>query len=116
MFGSSLVAGLILTHVSVLIRYYFDYASAQIWLSAIREMSRHDPSVQRPSQVCEGTTLAGSIPRHMAPAQAEADANSCAAVRSCRTPETRPRAVSSGCDPYRNSSFCAPEVPKHDAG
>src|SRR5215510_15668216 len=105
-----------MSKASALIRYHFDYASAQIWRSAVREMSRHDPSVQRPSQVFEGTTWAGSIPRHVAPAQAEADANSCAAVRSYRTPETRPRAVSSGCDPYRNSSFCAPEVPRHDAG
>src|SRR5437660_11274208 len=101
------------TCIWVLIRYHFDYESAQIWRSAVLETSRYDPSVRRPSQVFDGTTWAGSIPRHVAPAQAEAGANSCEAVRSCRTPETRPRAVSSGWDPYSNSRFCAPEVPRH---
>jgi len=101
---------------SVLIRYYFNYGSAQIGRSAVLETSRHDPSDQRPSQGFEGSTGAGSIPQHAVPAPAAAGANSYEAVQSCKTPETRPRAVSSGCDPYRNSSFCAPKVPRHDAG
>ena len=34
--------------LSVLIRYHFDYESAQIWQSEVLEMSKHDPSVRRP--------------------------------------------------------------------
>jgi hypothetical protein len=54
---------------SVLIRYHFDYESAQIWQAKVLEMSKHDPSVRRPCQGCDGTTWAGSIPRHVTPAQ-----------------------------------------------
>src|SRR5215471_8560725 len=86
----------------VLICCHFDYESAQIWRSAVHEMSRHDPSARQPWQVCDGTTWAESVPRYGVPAQAEASANSYAAVRSCRRPETRPPVVSSGSDPYRN--------------
>ena len=32
----------IFAHVGVLIRYYFDYESARIWLSEALEMARHD--------------------------------------------------------------------------
>src|SRR5262245_3265144 len=101
---------------SVLIRYYFDYGSAQIWRSAVLETSRHEPSDQRPSQGFEGSTWAGAIPQQVVPAPAAAGANAYEAVQSCQTPATRPRAVSSGCDPYRNSRFGAPKVPRHDAG
>src|SRR5262245_19253973 len=93
----------------VLIRYHFDYESAQIWRSKVLEMSKHDPSVRRPCQGFDGTTWAGSVPRHVTPAQIEASASSCEAGRSCRRPETAPRASSYGYDPYRHSRFCAPE-------
>src|SRR5262245_53920578 len=105
-----------LFRILVLIRYHFDYEAARIWRSRVLETSRHDLSVQRPFQVCGGATWAGSVPRHVVPDQAKARANSCAAVRSCRKPERRPRAASSGSNPYRNSSFCEPEAPRHDAG
>ena len=104
------------TKLLVLIRYHFDYESAQIWRSEVRETSRHDPSALQPWQVFEGTTWAESVLRHVVPAQAEAGANLYAAVQSSRRPETRPHVVSSGYDPYRNSGFCAPEVLKHVAG
>ncbi len=44
----------------VLIRYHFDYESAQIWWSAVLETSRHDPSVLLPCQGFDGTTWAES--------------------------------------------------------
>jgi hypothetical protein len=100
----------------VLIRYHFDYELVQIWRSEVHETPRHDPSARQPWQGFDGTTWAESVPRHVVPAQAEAGANSYAAVQSCRRPETRPHAVSSGYDPYRNSGFCALEVLKHVAG
>src|SRR5262244_397758 len=101
--------------VSVLIRYHFDYESVQIWQSEALETSRRDLSVRRPCQGLGGTTWAESGPRHVAPAQAEAGASSCAAWQNCRRLERGPHAVSSACDPYRNSSSCAPEAPKHGA-
>src|SRR6516162_2375742 len=86
----------------VLIRYHSDYEVARIWWSKVRETSRHDLSVQRPFQGFGGATWAGSVPWHVVPDPAETCANSCAAVRSCRRPERRPRAAASGCDPYRS--------------
>ena len=109
-----LISGL--RKIWVLIRYHFDYEAARIWRSRVLETSRHDLSVQRPFQVFGGATWAGSVPWHVVPDQAEARANSCAAVRSCRKPARRPRAASSGGDPYSNSSLCEREVPRHDAG
>jgi hypothetical protein len=67
----------------VLIRYYFDYESAQIWRSEVLETSRHAPSARQPCQVFDGTTGAESVPRRVTPAQAEAGANAYAAVHSC---------------------------------
>src|SRR5499426_4156338 len=99
----------------VLIRYHFDDESVQIWQSEALETSRRDPSVQRPCQGFGGTPWAESGPRRVAPAQAEAGASSCAAWQNCRRLERGPRAVASECDPYRNSSSCAPEAPKHGA-
>src|SRR5215470_4867441 len=68
----------------VLIRYHFDYESAQIWRSKVLEMSKQEPSVRRPCQGFDGTTWAGSVPRHVTPTQIEASASSCEAGRSCR--------------------------------
>jgi hypothetical protein len=100
----------------VLIRYYFDYESAQIWRSEVLETSRHAPAARQPCQVFDGTPGAASVPRRVTPAQAEAGANAYAAVHSGRRPATNPPAASSGDDPYRNAGLCTPEVPKHDAG
>src|SRR4029434_2948718 len=112
---STCVAGSTWAVTPVLIRYHFDYESVQIWPSEALEMSRHDPSVRRPCQECVATTRHESGPRRVAPAQAEAGASSYAAWQNCRRLERGPRAVSSECDPYRNSSSCAPEAPKHAA-
>jgi hypothetical protein len=43
---------------AVLIRYHFDYESAQIWRSKVLEMSKHDPLVQQPCQGCDDATWA----------------------------------------------------------
>jgi hypothetical protein len=100
----------------VLIRYHFDYESAQIWRSEVLETSRHGPSVRRPCQGFDGTTWAGRVPRRVVPDQAEVRANSCAAGQSWRRPGREPRAASSGCDPSRSFRFCGPKAPRHDAG
>jgi uncharacterized protein len=47
-----------LRDIRVLIRYHFDYESAQIWRSKVLEMSKRDPLVQQPCQGCGDATWA----------------------------------------------------------
>jgi hypothetical protein len=116
--GSNPLGGVfcVVTISRVLIRYHFDYELARISQSKVLAMSKHDPSIRRPSQGFAAATWAASIPRPGGAVRTAAGANSCAAWQSCRRLARRAHASAYGCDPYSSSSSGGPREAGHAAG